>query len=184
MKRLFLFIVAWFGALVICGLYGAAHDQISYSVSHEYFTLFKFEQFNLVHLPGSDRAKAAMVGVLATWWMGVPIGLIVGGYGFCHKSPRRMLFQTLKAYGVVAAVALCVGILGLGYGFFLADHDPLAYDGWFIPGQLEHLRHYLSVGHMHNFSYIGGALGIIAGAIYQRKTASGNSEQKSTSTRN
>jgi len=71
---------------IICcmaGIYGFLHDQISYTVSSEYFTHLKYLQFNIqnnLH----NRIGAGLVGVLATWWMGlitgiiiIPIGLII-----------------------------------------------------------------------------------------------------------
>lgn len=47
-------------ACVLSGLYGAVHNQISYSVSPEYFTKFKFVQFRINGLP--HRLGAAVVG--------------------------------------------------------------------------------------------------------------------------
>ena len=35
-------------AVVIAGVFGIVHDQISYTVSSEYYTRFKFPQFRLL----------------------------------------------------------------------------------------------------------------------------------------
>ena len=55
-----------FGAL-LGGLYGMLHDQISYTISREYFTDFKFHQFRYAdfHLP--ERLYVGIIGFLATW---------------------------------------------------------------------------------------------------------------------
>lgn len=165
--RIVTFVALVFSAMIISGVYGALHDQISLTVSSEYFTRFKYHQFGFEDSPLPDRVKAAAIGFLASWWMGVPIGLAVGIFGFLHKSPRLMLIRSLKAFGVVALVALVVGLGGLGYGWFFASHDPADYNGWFRPDGLVHPGKFLSVGHMHNFSYLGGAIGIVAGIISQ-----------------
>lgn len=154
-------------ALLVAGVYGALHDQISYSVSSEYFTKFKYIQFGLVDAPMPDRVKAGVIGFLATWWMGVPIGLFVGAFGFLHRPAKVMVDRTLKAFGIVACVALTVGIGGLIYGWFFASHDPADYHGWFLPEDLEFPRNFLAVGQMHNFSYLGGVVGLVAGIVFQ-----------------
>src|SRR5258708_14664894 len=59
---------------LIAGSYGALHNQISYTVSPEYFHAFKFGQFGIPNeLRG--RVGAAIVGWRASWWMGLIIGM-------------------------------------------------------------------------------------------------------------
>jgi len=155
--------------MIIAGVYGALHDQISFTVSSEYFTKFKYIQFRLVESGMADRSKAGLIGFLATWWMGIPIGLFVGGFGFLHKTPKDMFIKSLKSLLIVTIIALLVGVTGLMYGWFFASHKVSDYSRWFIPENLIAPKNYLSVGYMHNFSYIGGLLGLVAGVIYQFK---------------
>ena len=64
----------------IAGLYGALHDQLSFSISSEYFTRYEYLQFDIE--PASfdgDRFTVAVIGFLATWWVGAFIGLFLGG---------------------------------------------------------------------------------------------------------
>ena len=148
-------------AVIVSGVYGMAHDQISYAVSSEYFTRFKFRQFDLVDTPLPNRVRAAMVGFLATWWMGVPVGMFVGLAGFIHRGARRMLRVLLGSMLVAVVFTLLFGLCGLLYGYFQTAHIDLAdYRGWFIPDGLIDLRRYLCVGYMHNASYLGGSLSI------------------------
>jgi hypothetical protein len=75
---------------LIAGLYGSIHDQLTYTISPEYYTKFKFYQFGLydigneAHLP-HPRTAVAVVGFLATWWMGLPIGAVLGAVGMMQK---------------------------------------------------------------------------------------------------
>ena len=165
--RFLVFLVLLAAAMLIAGIYGALHDQISFTVSSEYFTRFKYYQFGFVDSDLPDRIKAALIGFLASWWMGIPIGLVVGAFGFLHRGPGRMFRQSLKAFGVVAVVALLVGVAGLCYGWFVASHDPADYRGWRIPDGLVSPDRFLAVGHMHNFSYLGGAIGLFCGVAAQ-----------------
>jgi hypothetical protein len=154
--------------LLIAGMYGVVHDQITYTISTEYFTKFKFLQFGLDGYSVVPRIKVAIVGFLASWWMGIPIGLVVSSVGFIHYSPRRMFVASMKAFGIVALTTLAVGLAGLAYGFFRTSNINLAdYSGWYIPDSLEHLRSFLCVGYMHNSSYLGGVMGIVSGIVAQ-----------------
>jgi hypothetical protein len=54
------------GALV-AGLYGVLHDQVTYTISEEYFTRFKFYQFAYAEPESrSPRVFAGIIGFLAT----------------------------------------------------------------------------------------------------------------------
>lgn len=57
------------GAMV-GGVYGVLHDQITYSISHEYFTKLKFDQFKYANFGFPVRIFVSEVGFLATWWVG------------------------------------------------------------------------------------------------------------------
>ena len=50
-------------ACLFAGLYGVLHNQISFTVSPEYFTAFKFHRFQIQDI--SPRLGAAIVGWLA-----------------------------------------------------------------------------------------------------------------------
>ncbi|HUA64336.1 MAG TPA: hypothetical protein VME24_00710 [Alphaproteobacteria bacterium] len=161
MKKLLVYLLLVVLAMVIAGLYGAIHDQISYTVAPEYFTRFKFRQFGLVDSPLPDRVRASIVGFLASWWMGIPIGLLVGAAGFIHRDCRAMFRVTLWSFLVVVGFTFLFGLCGLLYGYFQTAHINLAdYQRWFIPNDVTDLRRFLCAGYMHNSSYIGGVLAI------------------------
>ena len=155
-------------AVLVAGVYGALHDQISYSVSSEYFTKFKFGQFGLADLAWPDRIRTAMIGFAASWWMGVPIGVLVGGLGWIHRDAARMWRVSLASFGVVVGVALLVGLGGLAWGFWATRGEIKSadYAGWFVPSDVTDLRRFLCAGWMHNASYLGGVLAIGAAWIY------------------
>ena len=61
-KRLLVYGLLIVLAVLAAGLYGVVHNQISYTVSPEYFTKFKFRRFGLVDTPLAGRVRASMVG--------------------------------------------------------------------------------------------------------------------------
>lgn len=165
-------------AALVAGVYGIIHDQITFSVSEEYYTKFKFIQFRLENWGlgqnigtlknpeiklWNPRFGVAIVGALATWWVGLIIGLVLGLIGLIHCNGKKLLLVSLKAVGLTLVIAFFTGVLGLFYGkFFLTENPP----NWFMPDHLMDRDAFIMVGSMHNFSYLGGLLGLIAGAVY------------------
>jgi hypothetical protein len=89
MKKIGIFVLFLPAAMPVAGLFGIIHDEISYSVANEYFTKFKFMQFRLLDTNLPDRCRAGEVGVLASWWMGIPLGILCGwlvSFSACHLS--------------------------------------------------------------------------------------------------
>jgi len=167
MKRFAIYLLIVALAMVVAGLYGMIHNQISYTVAPEYFTKFKFRQFGLVDTPLPDRVRASMVGFLASWWMGIPIGLLVGAAGLIHRDSREMFRVTLWSFLVVLGFTLLFGLGGLLYGYFQTAHIDVAdYREWYIPDDVTDLRRFLCAGYMHNSSYLGGVLAIPVAWIF------------------
>jgi hypothetical protein len=167
MKRLALFLVFVPLAILASGLFGALHDQISYSVSSEYFTKFKFLQFHLLNPDIPERVRVLTVGFLATWWMGIPLGVLCGLAGVIQRSPALMWRALMFSLGIAVATTLVTAFVGLGYGWEQTqDIDITAYRGWFIPPNVTDLRRFLCAGYMHNAAYIGGALSIASVWIF------------------
>ncbi|MDF3059619.1 MAG: hypothetical protein K0R17_3834 [Rariglobus sp.] len=148
-------------ALPIAGAFGVVHDQISYSVSPEYFTRFKFIQFDLLDSPQPARVRAAIVGFLASWWMGVPIGLLITPLALMHRNGSAVFRAGVASFGIVTICTLLFALSGLVYGYFQTQNiNPANYHGWFLPPNLVDPRRFLCVGYMHNAAYLGGVAGI------------------------
>jgi hypothetical protein len=159
--RLAIFVAFIVAAMLTAGLFGAIHDQISYSVSHEYFTKFKFVQFHLLDSTLPERVRVAIVGVLASWWMGIPLGILTGVAGFFYQSARQMCRGLMLSLPLICAFVLLVALVGLVYGLVQTSTLELSdYRGWFIPKELEVPRRFICAGYMHNSAYLGGAAAI------------------------
>lgn len=148
---------------VLAGLYGAAHDQLSFTVSPEYFTRFKYVQFGFDPAWfGGDRPTVALIGFLATWWVGLLIGLFLGGTALLQPDAARMRLAIRRGIGITLATAALCAILGLGYGLYVLDGVPA---GWPLPLDVGDTHAFLAVGSMHNSSYGGGVLGLLLALI-------------------
>ena len=161
--KLSMFILLFIIICCMAGTYGFLHDQISYTVSPEYFTQVKFHQFNI---PNSlhNRIGAGIVGIKATWWMGLLIGIIIIPIGLIIPNWKDYLKIMLRAFVRITITALIIGIIALIYGLITYNINNLP--GFNIPEGVEDKVKFCVVGNMHNFSYIGGAAGMIVGLIY------------------
>ena len=169
MKKLLILLLIVLISPIIGGGYGILHDQLTYTISHEYYTKFKFHQFGLMLFENeavNPRILVSIVGFMATWWMGLPIGFILGLVGLRHQNHKRMFVVTMKAVIITIIVTFITGLVGLTYGKLYLVRTGVS---WYLPDNLIDIDNFISVGSMHNFSYLGGLLGLIAGIIYSVK---------------
>lgn len=153
---------------VLAALYGAIHNQISYTVSPEYFAAFKFPQFDIppeLH----NRAGASIVGALASWWMGLIISIPVLLAGSNIPTTRAFVRYSLRAYVVVVVTAMVVGIGGLVVAWLTLTDASVA--SWWRPEGVTDALAFERAGAMHNASYLGGVVGVLTAGAYQLAAA-------------
>jgi len=81
-KKIGLLILIVIISIILASIYGILHNQISYSISSEYFTKFKFDQIGKwLHQVENERIAISFVGIISTWWFGLLLGLIIGIVG-------------------------------------------------------------------------------------------------------
>lgn len=93
-------------------VYGILHDQITVRVCVEYFTIG--------HPPVFDTTSPTLLalgwGVIATWWVGLPLGVCVAMAARLGTRPKISALQLLKPVGVLllamGAVSLIAGVVG------------------------------------------------------------------------
>lgn len=166
MRKILNFILITLTSIIIAGIYGILHDQITYTISKEYYTLFKFEQFGINEWGiTSERLKVGIIGFLATWWVGFILGIIYATVSlFLHS--KKILKITLQSILLNIGVALVFGIVGYLYGILFLDAKNL---NWYIPKATQDIQAFINVGSIHNFGYLGGLFGLIVGVYYQIK---------------
>ena len=148
---------------LIAGSYGALHNQISYTVASDYFHAFKFVQFRVPeHL--QNRLGASLVGFHASWWMGMFIAIPLTIIGQMLPTPRAYFTRTLFAFGVVVLTALLTGLGALLYAQMTITVASLP--AFHYPAGVTDPVVFARAGTMHNFTYMGGFLGILTGTAY------------------
>ena len=152
------------GAL-IAGIYGILHDLVTYSIGPEYFTQFKFYQFHWANLGWPDRAFAAEIGFLATFWVGAFSAHFLARTTLRHWPPPVAFKLCLKGFGTVFAL----GFLGALTGAYLGAHHSGDYSYWQeICEELGvvDLPAFVRVALIHNAGYLGALLGLVSSLAF------------------
>jgi hypothetical protein len=137
-------------------IYGILHDQITARVCVEYFTIG--------HPPVFHTDNPTLLGlgwgVIATWWVGLPLGVLLAAAARVGSLPKADARDLLKPVGVMMA---CCGVLALAVGvtgYVLANGGAVTLDGW-LGARIPAPRHALFLADLfaHTASYGGGLVG-------------------------
>jgi hypothetical protein len=150
--------MAGVGALVAAG-FGVVHDEITCAISADYFTKMKFPQFHAEQFALPFRGCVAVIGVLASWWVGLLAGWVLARLlqPLQHVSPWGVFLKLITLIFFCAAMGGAVG-------------------AWFpqpLSGSLEEwteacqklavadIPAFLKVAGIHQGSYIGAGIGFL-----------------------
>ena len=162
--------LASMGALV-AGTYGVVHDQITYTLSREYFTAFKFDQFTYLIEPGRpERVVVGMIGFLATWWVGMISAWFLARLTVPHLPARQATWLCMQGFGIIIGLAVVAGAVGALLGTWRMRHGEL--DEWAVLAaghRLQHPDRFVRVAYIHNGSYLGGLIGLVLACISVRR---------------
>jgi hypothetical protein len=140
-----------FGCIVAAVLYGIVHDQFTARICVEYFTEFHPPVF----ATQSPTLLALGWGVIATWWAGAFIGLLLAVAARFGRRPKisanDIAPMVLVLMGIMAACAIAAGFIGL----FAAPVPPAIAN--MLPPAMH--RRFLAAWWAHSASYLSGFAG-------------------------
>jgi len=161
MRKSGVFSSSIFLSIIIAGFYGILHDQITATISPEYYTKFKFQQFRVnENLP--YRQGVAYVGFYATWWMGATIGILLAIVALIFPDYKSMKAAIIKALTLVFITTALSGLIGYVYGKTILNPNTV---NWWLPDNVLDKSSFIIVGAIHNAGYIGGLLGLVLGMV-------------------
>jgi hypothetical protein len=160
------------GAL-FAGAYGVVHDQVTYSISEEYFTCLKFPQFHYANFGLPRRVFVAEIGFLATWWVGFFAAWFIARITVPTFASAARFRHTIHGFLIILAFALMSSIVGYVIGI-LHGADYSAWEGLAATLGIVDLPRFVRVAYIHNASYVGGLVGLITAIIYLRKLKAQN----------
>jgi hypothetical protein len=152
---------------IVAGAYGAIHDQLTYSISPEYFTRLKFRQFSYADFGLPERLFVAEIGFLATWWVGLVAGWLLARVSVPNQSREVATRQVLAGSSMVLAAALIAG--GVGYALGRPSGADADYTAWRPLGSqlgIAELEDFVHVAYIHIAGYVGGLVGLVAALAY------------------
>jgi hypothetical protein len=146
------------GAL-IAGGFGILHDQITYTISPEYFTKMKFDQFHRVDFGFPQRVFVAEIGFLATWWVGLIAAWFLARVALPKfESPGKKVMSTM-------AIIVGITVLSGAFGYFTGPGLLENRSGWrdaLDSFGVTDMTAFNRVAGIHLGSYAGAFLGWIA----------------------
>jgi hypothetical protein len=150
----------WFSILLLsvamCVVYGIVHDQVTARICVEYFTVG--------HPPVFHTEDPTLLGIgwgtIATWWVGVILGIPVATAARLGDRPKRSVSSLIRpmlvlfiCVGVSASIAGAAGYVAASKGW-VGIPSPLASD--LLPEK--HVQFLVDL-FAHNASYLGGFIG-------------------------
>jgi len=155
------------GGASIAGLYGIAHDQITYTLGPEYFTLLKFHQFAWANLGLPPRLHAAEIGFLATWWAGAIATWALARLAVPTWPAREAARHVWKGIAIIFVFTLASGITGFLLGQARKSNPDFSnWDAYLLPLRIQAPENFVLVAYIHNASYLGGFIGLIVAWIW------------------
>lgn len=136
--------------------YGIIHDQITARICVEYFTIGHPPIFHT----DSPTLQGFGWGVIATWWVGLILGVPLAIAARIGHRPKRSPMSLIRPIAVLLTImGMCAALAGL-LGFILARNVAAILMGP-IAGQVPKNRHvaFLIDLWMHNASYLFGFFG-------------------------
>ncbi len=136
-------------------VYGILHDQVTARVCVEYFTVG--------HTPiGTDDPTLLGLGwgVIATWWVGVLLGVPLAVAARAGSWPRRSAGSLVRPIGILLTVLACCALAAGILGWALASNGVVVLLGP-LASRVPADRHvwFLADLWAHSTSYLVGLLG-------------------------
>jgi MFS family permease len=163
-RKFRLFITTVIIVTLLSGACGILHDELTYYISPEYYTRYKFPQLGYsLSLLEEDWKNVAIIGFSASWWAGLVIGILIGAMAYIYTNYDNMRTSIFVAVTIVFTVTLFSSLLGYFWGLFFLQHKEV---GWALPEDLLDRGSYIVAGSMHRFSYPGPAAGLVMAILY------------------
>jgi len=165
----------WTGLATLTSvLYGVVNDQITVTLSPEYFSVFKRAQFGpALEAAGLSqspvRVQAVLVGALATWWFGCFLGAVLSSIGLTDRRCPLPTRDFLRAVIGIMLFTLCLSFFSCLAAYAAEPVIKPTAEGWPFLAGIRTVRAAFSVGWWHNAAYLRGVLGTILACVWVRK---------------
>jgi len=156
-----------FVSTIIGIIYGIIHDELTYTLCPEFYTKVRFEQLNITN--SSPRIGVALVGIINTWLYSLIIGSVLATAGLFHSNNKKNIHYTLQSFAISVFCSFAFGMIGFILYRIFPEQEM---DNFKLPDTIIDIRNFRAVQVIHNFSYMGGIIGMFVGIgwqFYKRK---------------
>jgi hypothetical protein len=139
--------------------YGIIHDQVTAHICVEYFSVFHPPVFPTE----SPTLLAFGWGVIATWWMGAFLGVLLAVAARAGSRPKVAPSELVRPIAILlVTMAVLAAVAGI-VGYILSSRGIISPPEWIVSvlPQTSHAR-FMADWWAHNTSYFVGFLGGIA----------------------
>ncbi len=147
-------------APVISGVYGAIYDMIVFTFAPEFFTEYRFPQYDI-----SDHMNpiigAAIIGFANSWKVGIPVGMVLGGLSYMHRNIQKTFRYMIWSYVIVIISALTASSIAL-----VLMRNQLS-ENVFIGTDKALQATVEIIINMNNFAYSGALIGTVIACAWQ-----------------
>jgi hypothetical protein len=147
-------------APLISGAYGAVYDMIVFTFAPEFFTDYRFAQFELSGKM-SPIIGAGIIGFANSWKVGIPVGIVLGGLCYMHKDIQKTFRYMMISYGIVILTTITASTFAL-----LLMRNQLS-ENVYIGTDQGLQRTVEIIINMNNFAYTGALIGTACACAWQ-----------------
>jgi H+/Cl- antiporter ClcA len=146
-----------FCVIAACG-YGIIHDQITARICIEYFTVAHPPIFN--HPVNSPTVLAFAWGIIATWWVGLGLGIPLAFAARFGDRPKQSVREVAGPIVLLLCVMALLAFLAGVTGALLASAGGVTLTGLLSDNvSPDHHVAFLADAFAHSMSYLAGAVG-------------------------
>ena len=162
MKRTLIFVFFVLISPLVAGLYGIIIDEFAYTFSEEFFTKFRFLQYNYPESAG--RYEVAIMGWKNNWILGFFVGLPLAMVGLLHENDSKIFPYILKSFIITLIIAAFTSLLGLLVGKYILTKEVA---NWNLPENISDPDTFMAIETMNNFSFMGATIGMLLAILWQ-----------------
>jgi len=152
------------------GIYGAIHDWFTYSISSEYYTRMKFDQFSHVDMGFPPRLFAAQIGFIAAGAAGLAAAWFIARTAVPIWPARVALQKSMRAFLLMILIATAAAVVGNFIGLKTNIGEWLWKDLCKSLG-VTNVPAFLRVALIHTAGYLGALAGLIVAILRLRRAA-------------
>jgi hypothetical protein len=149
-------------AILAAVAYGVAHDQVTVRLSLEYFTIGHPRLIDT----RSPTLLALFWGVVATWWVGLPLGILLALAARIGKRPKLTASQLVRPIlRLLGVMAICAALAATAAASLAAAGMVHLVDALSREIPKDRQTPFIAVSGAHLASYAVGAIGGIVLAL-------------------